>query len=108
MHTINPISFSLRNEMESDRKISLQLGDVETTRDYAEIFSFEFDNEIMSKKFGNYWSLLLEGCSSLLFPRLVRAQDVHFFYTRSHLSALQNCTLLFSISFQFIFIFKNA
>ena len=40
--------------------------------------------------------------------RLVPAQDVHFFYTRSHLSALQNCALLFSINFQLIFIFKNA
>ena len=27
---------------------------------------------------------------------LVPAQDVHFFYTRSHLSALENCALVFS------------
>ena len=40
--------------------------------------------------------------------RLVPAQDIHFFYTCSHLSALQNCALLFSTNFQFIFIFKNA
>ena len=40
--------------------------------------------------------------------RLVPAQDGPFFYTRSHLSALQNCALLFSTNFQFIFIFKNA
>ena len=39
-----------------------------------------------------------------LFP----AQDVHFFYRRSHLSALQKYALLFSTNFQFIFIFKNA
>ena len=31
--------------------------------------------------------------------RLVPAQDVHFFYTRSHLSALQNCALIFSTNF---------
>ena len=31
--------------------------------------------------------------------RLFPAQDVHFFYTRSHLSALQNCALLFSTNF---------
>ena len=31
--------------------------------------------------------------------RLVPAQDVHFFYMRSHLSALQNCALLFSTNF---------
>ena len=39
---------------------------------------------------------------------LVPAQDVQFFYTRSHLSALQNWALLFSINFQFIFIFKTC
>ena len=39
---------------------------------------------------------------------LVPAQDVHFFYTRSHLSALQNCALLFSTNFQFIFVFKKC
>ena len=40
--------------------------------------------------------------------RLVPAQDGPFFYTRSHLSALQNCALLFSTNFQFIFTFKNS
>ena len=39
--------------------------------------------------------------------RLVSAPDIHFFYTSSHLSALQNCALLFSTNFQFILIFKN-
>ena len=39
--------------------------------------------------------------------RLVPFQDVHFFYTRSHLSALQNCALLFSTNFQLIFILKK-
>ena len=34
------------------------------------------------------------------------AQDVHFFYTRSHLSALQICTLIFSTNFHLIFTFK--
>ena len=38
--------------------------------------------------------------------QLVLAQDVHFFYTRSHLSALKNCALIFSTNFQFIFTFK--
>ena len=32
----------------------------------------------------------------LLYLRLVRAQDVQFLYTRSHLSALQNCALILS------------
>ena len=36
---------------------------------------------------------------------LVPAQDVHFFYMRSHLSALQSCTLTFSTNF-FFFTFK--
>ena len=39
---------------------------------------------------------------------LVPAQDVNFFYTRSHLSALQNCALIFSTNFQFIFTFKRC
>ena len=40
--------------------------------------------------------------------RLVPAQDVHYFYTRSHFNALQNCAVLFSTNFQIIFLFKNA
>ena len=40
--------------------------------------------------------------------RLGQAHDVHFFYTRSNLSALQNCTLIFSTNFQFIFTFKHC
>ena len=38
---------------------------------------------------------------------LVPAQDVHYFYTRSHFSALQNCAVLFSTNFQIIFILKK-
>ena len=38
--------------------------------------------------------------------RLGPAQDLHFFYTRSHLSELQGCELIFSANFQFIFTFK--
>ena len=38
--------------------------------------------------------------------RLGPAQDVHFFYTRSHLSGLQSCALIFSTNFQFIFTIK--
>ena len=40
--------------------------------------------------------------------RLVPAQDFHFFYTHSHLSALQNSALIFSTNFQFIFTFKKC
>ena len=43
-----------------------------------------------------------------LIQILAPAQDVHFFYTHSHLSALQNCALLLSTNFQFIFTIKNA
>ena len=39
---------------------------------------------------------------------LIPAQDGPFFYTHSHLSALQNCALLFSINFQFTFILKKC
>ena len=38
-------------------------------------------------------------CVSYFTQWLVPAQDVHFFYTLSHLSALQNCALLFSTNF---------
>ena len=52
--------------------------------------------------------LLPQHRKSIKHIRLVPAQDVHFFYTRYHFSALQNCALLFSTNFQFIFTFKNA
>ena len=39
---------------------------------------------------------------------LVPAQDGPFFYTRFHFSAVQNCALIFSIYFLFIFIFKRC
>ena len=39
--------------------------------------------------------------------RLVPSQDVHFFYTRSHLSELQKYALIFSINCQFNFILKE-
>ena len=44
----------------------------------------------------------------IFYLGLVPAQDVHFLYARSHLSALQNCSLLFSTNFQFILIFKRC
>ena len=50
----------------------------------------------------------LSVCFNTPLVWLVPAQDVHFFYMRSHLSALRNCALLFSTNFQFIFIFKNS
>ena len=40
--------------------------------------------------------------------RLVPAQDVHFFYTRSHLSTLQNCALILSKNFSLFSHLKNA
>ena len=39
---------------------------------------------------------------------LIPAQDVHFFDTRSHLSALLNFALISSTNSQFILTFKNA
>ena len=38
--------------------------------------------------------------------RLGPAQDIHFFYTRSNLSGLKSCALIFSTNSQFIFTFK--
>ena len=43
--------------------------------------------------------------TKIMWLWLVPAQDRPFFYTCSHFSALQNCALLFSTNFQFIFIF---
>ena len=40
--------------------------------------------------------------------RFVPAQDVHFFYTYSHLSALQNCALIFSTNFSLFLHLKDA
>ena len=37
---------------------------------------------------------------------LLQHKTFNFLYTRSHFSALQNCALIFSTNFQFIFIFK--
>ena len=34
-----------------------------------------------------------------IYIRLVPAQDVQYFYTRSHSSALQNCAVLFSTNY---------
>ena len=39
---------------------------------------------------------------------LVPAQDVNFFYTRSHFSALQSFALILSKDFQFIFTLKKS
>ena len=57
-----------KNETTNDRNIALKFGDVEKTRDYAEILKFEFENEIMSEHFGNYWSLSIKIFSARLFP----------------------------------------
>ena len=46
-------------------------------------------------------------CFDTKLGRLVPSQDVLFFYSRSHLSALQNCVFIFSANFVFIFTFKQ-
>ena len=56
---------------------------------------------------GENYSTLVRGVSEYRI-RLVPAQDGPLSYTRSHLSALQNCALFFSTNFQFIFIFKEC
>ena len=57
-----------KNETEKYRNIDPKFVDVEKTRDYAEILKFEFDNEIVSGHFGNYWSLSIKGYSARFFP----------------------------------------
>ena len=54
--------------MVKNGNISFKFGDIETTRYYAEILKFDFDNEIMSEHFGNYRSLSIEGCRAQFFP----------------------------------------
>ena len=54
---------------------------------------------------GNMWEKSDDASFHL---RLGPAQDVHFFYTRSYLSSLQNCAIILSTHFQSIFTFKNA
>ena len=56
----------------------------------------------------NIWNTTKLSSYYYFHIRLVPAQDGPFFYTRSHLSALQNCALLFSTNFQFIFLFKEC
>ena len=58
----------MKNETAKDRNIALKYGDVETTRYYAEILKFEFDNEIMSEHFGIAQSLSIEGYSAWFLP----------------------------------------
>ena len=90
-------------ETAEDRKKALRPGDVETTRDYAERLSFEFNNEIMSQHFGNSLSLSIEGASVRFFKKkdidsyqndksIVVEQEESVMHFHSHLSdnALQN------------------
>ena len=56
----------------------------------------------------NVWFDEYNSRLSIEDKRLVPAQDVHFFYTRSHFSAFQNCALILSTNFQFIFTFKGC
>ena len=58
-----------KNECVKIRSDSLQYGDIETIRDYAERLSFEFDKEIMSSHFGNSLSLSMEGVSVRFIPK---------------------------------------
>ena len=54
-----------------------------------------------------WWSKYLSRNNTYQFG-LVPAQDVHFFYTRSHLSALQDCALIFQAIFSLFSHLKNA
>ena len=57
------------------RKIALQPGDAETTRDYAERLTFEFTQEIMSQHFGDSRDMSLEGSTARTF----KAEDIESF-----------------------------
>ena len=87
-----------------ETKKSISSVDSKETMLLTENLSFSLPLTILG--FSNLW------CSKLLHHmymfwnliflcnyRLGPAQDVHFFYTRSHLSALQSCALIFSTNF---------
>ena len=80
--------------VEEDRKNSETAPEEEQSKQsYKDAVSSQEDG--LNKEINNH---LID-----MIPRedmgLVPAQDVHFFYTRSHLSELQNCALLFSTNF---------
>ena len=73
---------------------------------YRNTFNDNINFIFPTKYYEDYHNIILSIRPYLY--RLVPAQDVHFFYTLSRLSALQNCALVFLTDFQFIFTFKNA
>ena len=66
---INFVILLGKNEVGKTRRLSLQPGDVETTRDYAERLSFKHNQEIMSTNFGNSTSISMEGASARFFEK---------------------------------------
>ena len=88
MHTINAIFSFWKNDTAKDRNIALKFGDVQITRDYAEILLFEFDNEIMSEHFGNSWSLSIKGFSAQVFsnPKNMEVNKKTATHFHSHFS----------------------
>jgi hypothetical protein len=57
------------------QKLALEPGDAETTRDYAERLTFEFEQEIMSQHFGDSRDMSMEGSSVKTFT----AEDIKLF-----------------------------
>ena len=53
-----------------------------------------------------FWCCFSLLCASYIWLGL--AQDVHFFYRLSHSSELQNCALILSTNFRYIFIFNQC
>ena len=59
--------------------------------------------------YSKLWQLLMLSFPTIcLLFGLGPAQDVHIFYTLSHLSALQNCALILSTIFLVFFAFKSC
>ena len=88
---LNYVNVSFFNSLNLTASVTITL----TTWKYSQVLTFP------QKKL---WSQITYGS---IYYRLVPAQDGPFSYTRSHLSALQNCALLFSINFYIIFILKE-
>ena len=54
----------------------------------------------------NFKAVTFKQATNMFDKRLGPAQDVHFFHTGSHVSALQSCILIFTSNFQCTYTFK--
>ena len=101
------ITLEVKNDSKNDSSL-IQKGKFSANRKSASHKDY-YENDIILARFPHKKqkaSTRKKPSSDAAVKRLGTAQDVHVFYTCSHLSALQSCALIFSIYFQLIFTFK--